>query len=54
MYTILKEHGSITNAITRAESLAILYTGRTDYANHDPCTMVYVLVKELQELTKEL
>ena len=48
MYNILKEHGNVADAIARAESLAELYDGRTDYANHNPCTTVHLLVKELQ------
>lgn len=50
MYKILKERGNLADAIARAESLAELYDGRTDYSNHNPCTMVHLLVKELQEL----
>jgi hypothetical protein len=50
MYDILKEYGSIDDAIRNAERLAENYEGRQDYANHNPCTMVWKLVEELLKL----
>ena len=50
MYLLLKEHGSMDNAIRNAKRLEENFTGRQDYANQNPCTMVYKLVKELFNL----
>jgi hypothetical protein len=49
MYDLLKEHGSLEGAIRNAKRLAEIYE-RKDYANHNPCTMVWRLVEELLEL----
>lgn len=51
MYTLLKEHGSFEAAIRNAKRLAAQFDGRQDYANHNPCTMVYELIEELTTLT---
>lgn len=53
MYFLLKEHGSIEDAIRNAKRLAEVYNTRQDYANHNPCTMVYKLVEELLEFKEE-
>ncbi len=50
MYKLLKQHGDQEVAIRNAERLAQLYIGQHDYANQNPCTMVFELVKELMEL----
>jgi hypothetical protein len=50
MYDILKRHGSREEAILRAKNLHVLYQRQQDYANHNPCTLVYALVEELFEL----
>lgn len=50
MYELLKEHGSLENAMKNAKRLAENYDKREDYANHNPCTMVWRLVEELLEL----
>lgn len=50
MYALLKEHGSQDNAIRNAKRLVERYGERRDYANHNPCTMVWGLVEELLEL----
>lgn len=50
MYDLLKEHGSIDNAIRNAKRLAKTYGTRQEYAEHNPCTMVWKLVGELLEL----
>lgn len=50
MYSLLKEHGSQEDAIRNGKRLAELYGTRQDYANHNPCTMVWRLVEELMEL----
>jgi hypothetical protein len=53
MYSILKEHGSLESAIRNAKRLVENFETRQDYANHNPCTMVYKLIEELQDLNKE-
>ena len=50
MYDLLKEHGSQEDAIRNGKRLAELYGERQDYANHNPSTMVWMLVEELMEL----
>jgi len=50
MYIILKEHGSLENAIRNAERLAQDFEGREDYSNLNPGTMVHKLVEELFNL----
>lgn len=50
MYGILKEHGSMQNAIKNAKRLDNEFAGRYDYANHNPSTKVYKLVEELFNL----
>ncbi|OJW81734.1 MAG: hypothetical protein BGO69_14600 [Bacteroidetes bacterium 46-16] len=52
MYALLKEHGSIDNAIRNAQRLAESYGERQDYANHNPCTMVFKLIIELRQLNE--
>lgn len=54
MYSILKKYGNSTQAINFAEALASQYNGRQDFADHNPCTLVFKLVRELFELEKEL
>ena len=53
MYALLKEYGSVQDAIRNAKNLERNFPGRQDYANHNPCTMVYKLVEELLELKEE-
>lgn len=50
MYALLKEYGSIDDAIRNAKKLAATYGERRDYANHNPCTTVWKLVEELLKL----
>jgi hypothetical protein len=50
MYALLKEHGSIENAIRNGKRLLETYQERKDYAEHNPCTMVWKLVDELIKL----
>lgn len=50
MYDLLKEHGSMENAIKHAKRLAEQFEGRTDFANHNPCTMVYKLIEEIMRI----
>jgi hypothetical protein len=47
MYKLLHQHGCQKTAIQNARLLSAAYTGKKDYANHNPCTMVYKLVEEL-------
>ncbi|MGF7230371.1 RloB family protein [Arachidicoccus sp.] len=49
MYALLKEHGSLENAIRSGKRLAERFD-RQDYANHNPSTMVWALVEELMNL----
>lgn len=53
MYALLNEYGSIEDAIRNAKNLENSFVGRQDYANHNPCTMVYKLVEELLKLKEE-
>ena len=50
MYALLKEHGSQEDAIRNGKRLSSKYGQRQDYANHNPCTEVWVLVEELMKL----
>lgn len=50
MYAWLKKHGSQEDAIRNGKRLAELYGERQDYAKHNPCTMVGMLVEELSKL----
>jgi hypothetical protein len=50
MYALLKEHGNVDDASRNAKRLAEIYKGRQDYAEHNPCTMVWELVDELLKL----
>ena len=54
MFDLLDQHGDERQAIKRAKELEKQFAGRTDYANHNPCTRVYALVEKLrlQTLTK--
>jgi hypothetical protein len=50
-YQVLKHHGNQEQAILHAERLCKMYEGRKDFAAHNPCTTVHLLVKELKLLT---
>lgn len=50
MYELLKKHGNLDSAIRNAKSLVESYGGRQDYADLNPCTMVWTLVEELLQL----
>lgn len=50
MYSLLKQYGSLENAIRNAKRLAERFQGRQDYANHNPCTMIWQLVEEIFNL----
>jgi hypothetical protein len=50
MYALLKQYGSLQNAIRNASRLQRAYQDREDYSNHNPCTMVHQLVSELLNL----
>ncbi|HTB32525.1 MAG TPA: RloB family protein [Bacteroidia bacterium] len=45
-YSILREYGDQRQAIIRAKSLRELFTD-SKHANHNPCTLVYLLIEEL-------
>jgi hypothetical protein len=52
MYVLLNLFGSQDLAISNAEKLEKLYNDRS-FSNHNPCTKVHLLIKELKELTEE-
>ncbi|WP_321298156.1 RloB family protein [Marinifilum fragile] len=52
MFSLLKNYGSQDMAIRNAEKLESLYLDRS-YSNHNPCTKVHKLIKELLHLTEE-
>lgn len=47
MFQLLQQYGDIKQAIVRAKNLEAVFAGRTDYANHNPCTKVYKLLEKL-------
>ncbi len=47
MYQLLRDYGDLKQAIARAKQLEAAFAGRTDYANHNPCTKVYELIEKL-------
>lgn len=48
MFDLLNQHGDVLKAISRAKALEEQFIGRTDYAHHNPCTTVYVLIEKLR------
>ncbi len=48
MFDLLNQYGSEAQAIRRAKQLEAQFSGRTDYANHNPCTTVYTLIEKLR------
>ena len=50
MNDLLKTYGNQDNAIRNAKSLTQNHEGRQDFANQNPCTMVWKLVEELMGL----
>lgn len=53
-YYIMSTCGDVEHAIKWAERKHAEYEGRSDYANHNPCTLVYKLVKQLMGQDKDL
>lgn len=53
-YDFLLEHGNEQKAIERARKLHKKWDGQTNYADHNPCTLVYILVEKLLELQRNL
>ena len=53
MYSLLKQYGSLEIAIRNAKQLAKEFEGQQNYANQNPCTMVYKLIIELNNLIKQ-
>jgi RloB-like protein len=49
MYAILKEQGSPQKAMERAEKLRDNYLNRIDFANHNPCTTIGLLIKAIEK-----
>jgi hypothetical protein len=54
MFELLSKYGNLNLAIKHAKNLDDSYSGARDYANQNPCTMVYRLVSELFNLDKSL
>ncbi len=52
MYDLINLYGNQDFAISNAEKLEKLYNDRS-YSNHNPCTKVHLLIKELKELTEK-
>ena len=50
MYLFLQKYGDQKAAIRNAKRLERAYPYSHDYANHNPCTKVYKLVEELEDL----
>lgn len=50
MYALLQKYGNQDNAIRNAKKLEETYLGSKDYANQNPCTLVYKLIQELENL----
>ncbi|QJD80278.1 RloB family protein [Spirosoma rhododendri] len=48
VFDLLSKHGDEEQAIKRAKKLVAQFIGRTDYANHNPCTTVYTLIEKLR------
>ncbi len=53
MYSLLGLYGDQRAAIRNAKRLEHIYAGRHDFSTHNPCTLVYKLVEELEELKKK-
>ena len=53
MYSVLEKYGNQKQAIKNAEKL-ILNHNCTNYANHNPCTRIHLLVQELNGDSEEL
>ena len=49
MYAILKEYGNQVQAIAWAKKLEAIHTDE-NFADHNPCTKIHILVKELIDL----
>ena len=47
MYSLLKQIGDENLAIMNAKKLEAFFEGDSNFENHNPCTMVYKLVEEL-------
>ncbi|WP_026768847.1 RloB family protein [Asinibacterium sp. OR53] len=54
MYILLKEHGDVLLAIKRGKQLMSNYNGRQDFAEHNSCTTVHLLVEELLNLKQNI
>ena len=52
MFSILNSIGNQDFAISNANKLEKLYNDR-NFSNHNPCTKVHLLIKELNKLTEE-
>lgn len=51
LYKTLKNHGNQTLAIKRVDKLLNSFAGNSNYAAHNPCTRVHLLVQELKSLS---
>lgn len=50
MYRLLNQYGNLDFAISNAEKLEKLHHGGS-FSNHNPCTKVHLLIKELLKMT---
>ncbi len=50
MYAYLQKYGNPEQAMVWAKTLHLRFTGKEDFANHNPCTLVYALISVLNEL----
>lgn len=48
MFDLLSQYGDEEQAIKQAKKLEGQFAGRTDYADHNPCTTVYALIEKLR------
>lgn len=54
MFRLLNEFASMSDAVRNAKRLVEGFGARRDYANHNPCTMVYLLIEELMALENKI
>lgn len=50
IYELLKNYGDLDQAIAWAKALEQLFVSNTNYADHNPCTKVHLLVEQLLKL----
>ena len=53
MYPLLQKYGDQKAAIRNAKRLERSYGNSKNYDTHNPCTLVYKLVEELEDLKEK-